>query len=306
MENLSRSHFAHDMLPHSVRRVSIARRFLHREVFSGGQRLVQSTAHSIRPRCTATFRHHNLPSAEPRSSPSRPISTPISMEPLRRCHRSVRIDTSMHTDSNYRAASFVYGLADSSLMMGQRILLCVLVCLGCDIYMPRARMESSRGFTLSSMVIRIARNFYFILRGLRKWLAINFNDGIIPVPAVQPIRRVRAHRSTPRRDAVPHDYLADMARLHSPVRPCYIGSDEPIPLFRLLAGAAPSKLNLNHSDPLSMSSSMSDIMSSLVEAFTGCLVDPEVATEEVDEDGRYNDEVELKSFNCSSRDSLDS
>lgn len=38
-------------------------------------------------------------------------------------------------------------------------------------------------------MIRIVRNFFFIVKSIRKWLAINYNDGIVPNPPVQKLSR---------------------------------------------------------------------------------------------------------------------
>uniref|UniRef100_A0A183C458 Uncharacterized protein n=1 Tax=Globodera pallida TaxID=36090 RepID=A0A183C458_GLOPA len=43
-------------------------------------------------------------------------------------------------------------------------------------------------------MMRIVRNFFFITKAVRKWLAINYNDGVIPEPPVRGVRPPRMAR----------------------------------------------------------------------------------------------------------------
>src|SRR5687768_9841532 len=44
---------------------------------------------------------------------------------------------------------------------------------------------------------RIIRNFFYLTKGVRKWLAIHYNEGIIPDPPMRYGRSFRVARSTP-------------------------------------------------------------------------------------------------------------
>jgi hypothetical protein len=74
-------------------------------------------------------------------------------------------------------------------------------------------------------VLRIVRNFFYITKGIRKWLAINYNDGIIPTPPLPYGGRVsRVSRSTPRESRLENDSRFNSGSLkHSPIERRFSG-----------------------------------------------------------------------------------
>jgi hypothetical protein len=74
-------------------------------------------------------------------------------------------------------------------------------------------------------IVRIIRNFYFILKAFRKWLSISLNDGIIPPPAVKADRNLTNVRVRLRSTPIPEssDDGFDGSLKHSPIEHRYSG-----------------------------------------------------------------------------------
>lgn len=90
--------------------------------------------------------------------------------------------------------SIAYAVTDGALVVVQRLLLSIMVLFGYDIHASHehGRLVGMTAHSLSLLklqstlqeFIRFVRNLYYILKMIRKWLSLNYNDGIIPDPPV--------------------------------------------------------------------------------------------------------------------------
>ncbi|KAH7729078.1 hypothetical protein AAVH_03451 [Aphelenchoides avenae] len=167
-------------------------------------------------------------------------------------------------------ASFVlYAAVDGVLVLLQRVLLSVMVLFGYDIHAPHEHGQLG----VLQHIVRFLRNLYHISKMLRKWLSLNYNDGVIPnPPVVPPLAAHMQYRSTPKNA----DQADAMARLllktHSPISKCY---SEPPRSYPLGQGGKGKHNAHDNSDFLSHSLSFSSVVNSFLHSFTGYVDDPE-------------------------------
>ncbi|KAL3101956.1 hypothetical protein niasHS_003365 [Heterodera schachtii] len=180
------------------------------------------------------------------------------------------------TKSNLSYCAF-----DLGLVFVQRVLICVSAIVGYDLV--SAPIDFPQMFLVGS-VMRIIRNFFFITKAVRKWLAINYNDGVIPEPPVRCIRPTRlTRRSTPMDSRLDSQLSGGLK--HSPIDHRYRSVKN-----YDLATALKERHNrsggigIEHryyadhsSDFLAHSSSLSlrFLLNGLARSFTGCLADPD-------------------------------
>uniref|UniRef100_A0A914D2B8 Uncharacterized protein n=1 Tax=Acrobeloides nanus TaxID=290746 RepID=A0A914D2B8_9BILA len=183
--------------------------------------------------------------------------------------------------------SLFYSLIDRVLMLFQRFLLGIMVICGYDIYSAHDRNES---WTPIQCMVRIIRNFYYITKSIRLWLAINFNDGIVPAPAIsKPNFCSGTYRSTPRNTPPKNMVNESLLNAHSPIKHCYSVQPKSYSLRDIWLGKRIPICNkvledqtdvfLNTS--MSFSALLQDVTKKLIfESFLGYVEDPEVEKEE--------------------------
>jgi hypothetical protein len=91
----------------------------------------------------------------------------------------------------------------------------------------RQLLHSTLPQFLLHAVARIFRNFFYITKGVRKWLAIHYNDGIIPDPPLLYGRSSKVSRSTPRDSCLSIGLSGSLK--HSPIERRYSGELPSIP-----------------------------------------------------------------------------
>jgi hypothetical protein len=127
-----------------------------------------------------------------------------------------------------------YTACDFGLVVFQRLLIAMSIILGYDlIYAPAdipsmvllknqhftiLKSHSIEQFILHPMA-RIVRNFFYLTKGVRKWMAIHYNDGIIPKPPMS--RSLRVARSTPMNSCVSTAFGGSLRQ--SPIERRYSG-----------------------------------------------------------------------------------
>jgi len=123
-----------------------------------------------------------------------------------------------------------YTACDFGLLIVQRLLIAVTIIFGYNIITAPSDIPHNVLFSIFYInifylqfflraALRIIRNFFYITKGIRKWLAINYNDGIIPTPPLPCGGRVsRVSRSTPRESRLDNDSRFNSGSLkHSPI-----------------------------------------------------------------------------------------
>lgn len=193
--------------------------------------------------------------------------------------------SSASSRSSKSNVSIAYAVTDGALVVVQRLLLSIMVLFGYDIH---ASHEHGRLSTLQEF-IRFVRNLYYILKMIRKWLSLNYNDGIIPDPPVARRRCANAqYRSTPKNTNTSSALHVSLLKSHSPIAKCYSEPPKRYSLAQILGTKSRLRCNAAHenSDFLAQSAEsttdtasypvFSTVMNSLLQSFTGYVQDPEV------------------------------
>uniref|UniRef100_A0A914H189 Uncharacterized protein n=1 Tax=Globodera rostochiensis TaxID=31243 RepID=A0A914H189_GLORO len=189
-------------------------------------------------------------------------------------------DSGHNTMSSGTKFNRSYCAFDYGLVVVQRILICFSALIGYDLI--SAPIDFPQMFIIGAMM-RIVRNFFFITKAVRKWLAINYNDGVIPEPPVRGVRPPRmARRSTPM-DSCLSSQLSEGLK-HSPIDHQY----KPVKNYDLATALKErhcASVGIEHryyadshsSDFLGHSSSLSlrFLLNGLARSFIGYLEDPD-------------------------------
>jgi len=122
-----------------------------------------------------------------------------------------------------KKASLSYTTCDRGLMFFQRLLFCTLIMIGHDM---GPNLQANSGMILVRALARIIRNFFFIIKAVRKWLSIQFNYGIIPPSAIRTGygNDTGNKRSTPKgqaRNSHLDERSANGSLKQSPIEHCY-------------------------------------------------------------------------------------
>lgn len=183
--------------------------------------------------------------------------------------------------------------------------------------------------------IRIVRNFFFIAKSIRKWLAINYNEGIVPSPPVLRLSRNGSHsnnsifrRSTPKittsavSEPIP-EFAGACLYKQSPIKHCYSGTNFFILIVFKIFLELPRKYSLakaltngpipnavyperEQTDQIaSYSSSLSfhAIINQFYQSFTGYIEDPEEKSTaaSLEAKDKENNNLSINDNNCSKK-----